>query len=141
MKQILRKDHCELPHFLNPLFSIDRCFLLYINIGFSARAVKIPLCRSPDGLSIHPLADWFRSDGSGVCRCSSVPERFLSCHWPSIRICCRFSQATGLPVLCGGLDAALTDFPAPERAIVAVGVDQLFPVAGVDRSRLQLSIA
>ena len=40
-----------------------------------------------------------------------------------------FSQATGLPVLCGGLDAALTDFPAPERAIVAVGVDQLFPVA------------
>lgn len=40
-----------------------------------------------------------------------------------------FHQATGVPVVCGGLDAAFAELPAPEQAIVAVGVEQLAPVA------------
>ena len=40
-----------------------------------------------------------------------------------------FHQATGLPVYEGGLEAALASLPAPEQAIVAVGVEQLAPTA------------
>ena len=40
-----------------------------------------------------------------------------------------FQQATGAPVVFGGLDVALAESPAPDQAIVAVGVDQLAPVA------------
>jgi predicted dehydrogenase len=40
-----------------------------------------------------------------------------------------FQQATGVPVVQGGLKAALADLPAPEKAIAAVGVEQLAPVA------------
>lgn len=40
-----------------------------------------------------------------------------------------FSKTTGLPVLCGGLDAALTQLSAPHQAIVAVGVEQLASLA------------
>ena len=40
-----------------------------------------------------------------------------------------FKQSTGMSVVVGGLDAALTELQVPERAIVAVGVEQLAPVA------------
>ena len=40
-----------------------------------------------------------------------------------------FQQATGVPVVCGGLDVALAELAAPEQAIVAVGVEQLALVA------------
>lgn len=40
-----------------------------------------------------------------------------------------FQQTTGVPVVCGGLDAALAELPVPEQAIVAVGVEQLALVA------------
>lgn len=40
-----------------------------------------------------------------------------------------FHQATGVPVVAGGLEAALAELPAPEQAIVAVGVEQLASVA------------
>ena len=40
-----------------------------------------------------------------------------------------FLQATGVPVLCGGLDAALAELPVPEQAIVAVGVEHLAQIA------------
>lgn len=40
-----------------------------------------------------------------------------------------FEEATGVSVVCGGLDSALAELPAPEQAIVAVGVEQLAPVA------------
>jgi predicted dehydrogenase len=40
-----------------------------------------------------------------------------------------FRQATGVPVVPGGLEAALAQLPAPEQAIAAVGVEQLAPVA------------
>ena len=40
-----------------------------------------------------------------------------------------FEQATGVSVLRGGLDAALDEFPVPQQAIVAVGVEHLAPLA------------
>ena len=40
-----------------------------------------------------------------------------------------FQQATGMPVVFGGLDAALAELPGPEQAILAVGVEQLAPLA------------
>jgi predicted dehydrogenase len=40
-----------------------------------------------------------------------------------------FQEAIGVPVVSGGLDAALAELPVPEQAIVAVGVEQLAPVA------------
>lgn len=40
-----------------------------------------------------------------------------------------FQQTTGVPVVVGGLDVTLAELPAPEQAIVAVGVEQLAPVA------------
>ena len=39
-----------------------------------------------------------------------------------------FQQSTGVPVVGGGLDRALTKLPAPTQAIVAVGVEQLAAV-------------
>lgn len=40
-----------------------------------------------------------------------------------------FQQSTGVAVVCGGLDAVLAELHVPEQAIVAVGVEQLAPVA------------
>lgn len=40
-----------------------------------------------------------------------------------------FEKETGVPVVCGGLDAALADLASPHQAIVVVGVEQLAPVA------------
>jgi predicted dehydrogenase len=40
-----------------------------------------------------------------------------------------FHQATGVPVVTGGLEAAFAKLPVPEQAIAAVGVEQLAPVA------------
>jgi predicted dehydrogenase len=40
-----------------------------------------------------------------------------------------FEQATGVPVFTGGLDSALSEMPAPDQAIVAVGVELLASVA------------
>ncbi len=40
-----------------------------------------------------------------------------------------FLNATGVPVITGGLEAAIAKFSAPERAIAAVGVEQLASVA------------
>ena len=40
-----------------------------------------------------------------------------------------FQQATGLPVLEGGLKVALATLPPPDQAILAVGVEQLAPMA------------
>lgn len=40
-----------------------------------------------------------------------------------------FQQATGVPVVCGGLDAAIAKLHPPDQAIVAVGVEQLASVA------------
>ncbi len=40
-----------------------------------------------------------------------------------------FQQVTGVPVVCGGLEAALSKLPPPKLAIVAVGVEQLASVA------------
>lgn len=40
-----------------------------------------------------------------------------------------FHQATGLSVHVGGLAAALASLPAPDQAIVAVGVEELAPTA------------
>lgn len=39
-----------------------------------------------------------------------------------------FQKITGVPVVLGGLDIALAEMPAPDQAIVAVGVEQLAPV-------------
>lgn len=40
-----------------------------------------------------------------------------------------FYSATGIRVICGGLDAAISDSAIPDTAIVAVGVEQLYFVA------------
>ncbi|MDB4379555.1 Gfo/Idh/MocA family oxidoreductase [bacterium] len=40
-----------------------------------------------------------------------------------------FEQATGIPVLPGGLDSALSELSTPKQAIVAVGVEELAAVA------------
>ena len=40
-----------------------------------------------------------------------------------------FEQATGLPVIAGGVDAALSKMPPPNAAILAAGVEQLAPLA------------
>ena len=40
-----------------------------------------------------------------------------------------FLKATGVSVVVGGLDAALAEQSVPDQAIVAVGVEQLAPVA------------
>jgi len=40
----------------------------------------------------------------------------------------KFTLTTGYPVRLGGLRAVLKDYPAPNQAIVAVGVEQLFEI-------------
>lgn len=75
---------------------------------------------------------WLIGSGSmaqayaAVLRAQDVPFRVIGRGRASAET---FHQATGVPVVAGGLEAALTELPAPEQAIAAVGVEQLAHVA------------
>ena len=59
---------------------------------------------------------------SAVLQAQGVPFRVIGRSSASAKV---FHQATGVSVYEGGLAAALASLPAPEQAIVAVGVEQL----------------
>ena len=61
---------------------------------------------------------------AAVLQAQGVPFRVIGRSHASALA---FHQATGLSVHEGGLESALSSFPAPEQAIVAVGVEQLAP--------------
>lgn len=63
---------------------------------------------------------------AAVLQAQGVPFRLIGRSRASAEA---FHQATGLPVLEGGLEAALASLPAPQQAILAVGVEQLAPTA------------
>lgn len=63
---------------------------------------------------------------AAVLQAQGVPFRVIGRSRASAEA---FHQATGLPVHEGGLEAALASLPAPEQAILAVGVEQLAPTA------------
>jgi len=63
---------------------------------------------------------------AGVLQAQGVPFRVIGRSRASAAA---FHKATGLPVHEGGLEAALASLPAPEQAIVAVGVEELAPTA------------
>lgn len=63
---------------------------------------------------------------AAVLQAQGVPFRVIGRSRASAEA---FHQAMGLPVHEGGLDAALASLPAPDQAIVAVGVEQLAPTA------------
>ena len=89
----------------------------------------IPSCQSPDGLFTKSLVNWIRPDGSGysaVLQAQSIDFRVIGRGAASAET---FQQSTGVSVVSGGLDSALAELPLPESAIVAVGVEQLAPVA------------
>ena len=59
---------------------------------------------------------------AAVLQAQGVPFRVIGRSRASAEA---FHKATGLSVHEGGLDAALASLPAPEQAILAVGVEQL----------------
>ena len=63
---------------------------------------------------------------AAVLQAQGVPFRVIGRSRTSAEA---FHQAIGLPVKEGGLEAALTSLPAPEQAILAVGVEELAPTA------------
>lgn len=69
-----------------------------------------------------PMAEAY----AAVLQAQGVPFRVIGRRRPSAETFCK---STGLFVNEGGLEAALATLPAPELAIVAVGVEQLAPTA------------
>ena len=63
---------------------------------------------------------------AAVLQAQGVPFRVIGRSRASAEA---FQEATGLPVHEGGLEAALATLPAPDQAIVAVGVEQLASAA------------
>lgn len=63
---------------------------------------------------------------AAVLQAQGVPFRVIGRSRASAEA---FHKATGLPVHEGGLESALASLPAPDQAIVAVGVEQLAPTA------------
>ena len=59
---------------------------------------------------------------ASVLQAQNVPFRVIGRSRSSAEV---FQQATGIPVYEGGLEAALASLPAPNLAIVAVGIEQL----------------
>ncbi|WP_315855671.1 Gfo/Idh/MocA family oxidoreductase [Synechococcus lacustris] len=65
-------------------------------------------------------------DYANVLQAMSVPFRVIG---RSSSSAVAFQQATGISVKAGGLETALTAMPAPDQAVVAVGVEQLATAA------------
>ena len=63
---------------------------------------------------------------ASVLQAQDVPFRVIGRSPASAE---SFRQATGIPVMLGGLDVALAEMPPPQQAIVAVGIDQLKSVS------------
>ena len=65
-------------------------------------------------------------DYAAVLKSLNLPFRVIGRGDSSASV---FEQSCGLPVIRGGLENALADFPAPHYAIVATGVEQLSEVS------------